>query len=338
MSWGISLPTTKALLLAERSGERLTPLQVAFWSIATGWFALLVVLALRGRLAGLRDISRRGWVVLMAMGFFGWAGYAVALNSAFVRLPLPDAIVINYLHPVFVVLFQGALFGAVVRRLTRWEQAAPCRRPRAWQMALGLSLCLLGVATIATEGKLSEFGALRSGVGAGAALFAAFSWGVYSNLGRFVAAQRPNAAAPSGDVQTWVAMTFGLAMMVAVLAVRGGPGSPAGYLASVHLGSSVPHHIGAWVLIAFLGVVVYCGGYSLWLLALALGRQAGEDHKLPPLTYLTPVLGVALGWVLLRESAGPGFWRGAALIALGNLVIAVDWFAARRATCSRSCD
>lgn len=38
------------------------------------------------------------------------------------------------------------------------------------------------------------------------------------------------------------------------------------------------------------------------------------------MTYLSPVVAVALGWVLLRESFGPGFWEGAALIATGNAV------------------
>jgi drug/metabolite transporter (DMT)-like permease len=330
ISWGISLPTTKALLMAVRGEHRLTPLQVAFWSVAVGWLALLVVLAIRRRLGALSDVSSRGWAVLVAMGFFGWAGYLVALNVAFVRLPLPDAIVINYLHPVFVVLFQGALFGSAVGRFVRWEHAAPRRRVRAWQIGSGLGLCLLGVATIATEGKLSELGALRSSVGAAAALFAALSWGVYSNLGRFVAVRGGRSSALTGDVQTWVAMTFGLAMLLAALAVGSGPASPSGYVASVYLGSSLPHHVSAWVLIGILGVVVYCGGYTLWLVALALGRQARGDHKLPPLTYMTPVLAVALGWIFLHESPGAGFWWGAALIALGNLAIAVDWLPTRK--------
>ncbi len=321
---------TKALLLAERGGGRLTPLQAAFWTVAVGWLALLIFLAGRRRLGALRDVSLRGWAVLVAMGFFGWAGYLSALNLAFVCLPLPDAIVINYLHPVFVVLFQGTVFGSVVRRLTHWEHPAPRRSLQARRMALGLVLCLLGVATIANEGQLSELRALPSVMGAVAALFAAFCWGVYSNLGRFAQRGRANQP-PPGDVQTWVAMTSGLAMMLVVLALGGGAGSPSGHLASIYLGPGVPRHMDAWVLVAFLGVVVYCGSYSIWLVALAIGRQAGGDHRLPPLTYLTPVLGVALGWLLLRESPGPGFWPGAVLIAVGNSAIAVGWSFSRRA-------
>ena len=54
-----------------------------------------------------------------------------------------------------------------------------------------------------------------------------------------------------------------------------------------------------------------------------MGRQAGEAYKVPPLTYLTPVLAVLLGWLLLHDPVGPGFWQGAALIAVGNLVVVV---------------
>ena len=57
------------------------------------------------------------------------------------------------------------------------------------------------------------------------------------------------------------------------------------------------------------------------LTALELGRAAGEAHRLPPLTYLTPVLTVTNGWLLLHEPFGAWFWPGAALIAFGNLVI-----------------
>jgi drug/metabolite transporter (DMT)-like permease len=124
-----------------------------------------------------------------------------------------------------------------------------------------------------------------------------------------------------GDVQTWLAMTFGVGMMGAALAAWGGVGWPGGYATVVWLGGRGPIRVGAVSLIAFMGAAVYCGGYTLWLVALEIGRRAGEAHKLPPLTYLTPVIGVALGWVLLHEAFGAGFWQGAGLIAAGNGVI-----------------
>ena len=322
--WGISLPANKALLLAEAHGSHLSTLQAAFWGIAAGWVALLAVLALRRRLGAILEIRPRGWVVLAAMGFFGWAGYVWALYSAFVRIPLPDAIIINYLHPVFVVLFQGRAFGAVARLLSGWEQAGgAARRPAFWRMGTGLALCLCGVALIATGGRLAGFGSLGLGTGALAALFAAFSWGVYSNLPRFIEVRPGSGDRGRGDIETWLAMTFGLLMLGAALWVSGGAGSPSGRGTPLYLGSSGPHIVSAWAIVALMGLLPYCTGYSLWLMALELGRRYGGAHKLPPLTYLTPVLGVLLGRMALHEPFGAGFWQGAALIAVGNLVIAL---------------
>ena len=91
LTWGCSLAVNKAIVIAEREGQRLTPMQVAFWCIAIGWLALLAVLAVRRRLRLLFSVAWRGWLVLAAMGCFGWVASVVALNIAFARLPLPDA-------------------------------------------------------------------------------------------------------------------------------------------------------------------------------------------------------------------------------------------------------
>ena len=299
--WAVSPAILKALLQAEGAGRRLTPVEVAFWAVLLGWVALGVVIAARGRLGRVRDVSARGWIVLVLMGFFGWSGYEVALVVAFAHLPLPDAIVINYLHPVFVGVFQGAMFGGVVRLVSGWEQRPKVKRERnVARMAAGLGLCLLGVAVIATEGKLVALGGARSTLGAGAALFAAVAGGVYSNLGRFVAVRPGRDARGMGDVQTWLGMTFGVAMMGAVLLAGGGTRTPTGYEAAIYMGGWGPAHVPAWALMMVSGVVVYCGGFTLWLVALEVGARAGEAHRLPPLTYLTPALAVVLGWLLLH--------------------------------------
>ena len=320
--WGISLLLTKALLVASRGGMRLTPLQVAFYAMGPGWMSLLAVMAARRRLPLIRRILPRGWLVLIAMGFFGWAGYRVALNFAFVALPLPDAIIINYLHPVFVVLLQGPAFAALMGPLTGWSPPARATRPpSAARLALGLAVCLLGVVLIATQGRFSAISRVESAWGALAALFAAFSWGVYSNLDRFIPVKGgPDFRAVMPDVRSFLSMTFGMLMLAAVVLGAGELHSVSGYTTDLYLGSLGPMRVSAWALLTFLGVVVYCGSYTLWLSALEIGSRYGEAGKLPPLTYLTPVFGVILGWLVLHEPFGHGFWAGAALITAGNLV------------------
>jgi drug/metabolite transporter (DMT)-like permease len=252
----------------------------------------------------------------------------VFLNIAFARLPLPDAIVINYLHPVFTVAFQGLAFSAIVRLISGSEQPVDrSLRPGPLPLAAGLVICLLGVAFIATKGKLTTLGDARSATGALAALFAAISWGIYSNLGRFVTMKlaRRSVGGPGrrgdhlSDLHTFAAMTFGLAIMGLALAARGELGLPNGYHTTMFLFGLGPGQVNAWPLIIGMGVVVYCLGFTMWLYAMELGARTGVVHQLPPLAYLSPVLGVAVGWALLREGFGPGFWPGTALIVLGNL-------------------
>ncbi len=320
-TWGASLAVNKAIVVAERAGARLTPMQVACWCIAIGWLSLLLVVALRRRVGLLRQIHWRGALVLFAMGCFGWVGSVVLLNTAFARLPLPDAIVINYLHPAFTVAFQGPVFSSIVHRISGFEQPVDrSRRPGPLVMGVGLLLCLLGVAFIATEGNLSSLGAVGSAVGALAALGAAVSWGIYSNLGRFVTMKPGRPAAGLSDLHTLAAQTCGLAIMILVLQVTGQETLPNGYYTTMFFFGWGPERVNAWPLIIGMGVVVYCLGFTMWLYAMELGARAGVAHKLPPLAYLSPVLAVAVGWALLREGFGPGFWPGTALIVLGNAV------------------
>ena len=339
VGWSVGPVCGKALLQAQGPSGHPHPLQVAFWAIAAGWVFLFGYLAARRRLRHLADFDWRGWVILALMGFFGWAGYAGSLNVALARLPVPEAIVINYLHPVFTVLFQGAWFAVIVRPVSRWEDGgdpstgsgsprAESRgdqrhRPRAVSLAAGMGFCLLGVAVIATHGQLGALRHLPSAVGAAAALFAAFAWGVYSNLGRFVAVRPHRGDRVAADVQTFAAMTLGLAMLAAALVAGRMLVPPWGWQAQFVLLGSRRVGVSAWQLAGVMGLALYCIGFTAWLAALDSGRQAGAPHRLPPLTYITPILGIVLARVLLNEPLGPGFWQGAALIAAGNAVIAL---------------
>lgn len=193
--------------------------------------------------------------------------------------------------------------------------------------ALGFLLCLGGVATIATKGRLSSLLTLQISAGALAALFAAFAWGVYSNLGRFVALRPGRPVRSISDLHSFLAMTFGLLTMGGALLRHGELVLPRGFQASVFFLHWGPAAFNVWAIILFSGFVVYCGGFTLWLVVLELAAQRGRAHQLPPLTYLTPVISVTMGWILLHEGFGAGFWQGAALIAAGNIVIV--WPSAR---------
>ena len=312
----------KAALTAERAGAHLTPLQVAFWAIALGAVLSLVLLTLRGRLRRLAAISARGWVILVLMGLSGWAGYPVLTNIAYQRLSMPDAVVLTCLSPVFVVLFQGAPFGRVVRPISGWEQVPEGgRHPPVGRLAIGMLACLLGVAVIASDGRLSALGAgLGSVSGAAAAVAAVLVWAVYSNLARFVTVRPGADASDQADVQNFGAMTVGIVALAIGLAGSGQLWLPRGFETTFYLSTLGPVRVEVWVPIAAMAALNFCVGYNLWLSALEAGDQVGRAHALPPLTYLIVVSSTGVGWLVLRESWGPGFWQGTALVAAGNLV------------------
>ena len=148
----------------------------------------------------------------------------------------------------------------------------------------------------------------------------AICWGIYSNLGRFVAVRPGRDAKGLGDVQNIGAMAVGVVIMAAGLAATGNLALPAGFETALYLGGMGPARVSAWVPILVMAVGNYAAGYTLWLYAVEKAEGVGEAHKLPPLTYLVLVLAIAGGWLVLRESFGQGFWQGASLIALGNVV------------------
>jgi len=320
LCWTTGPVGSKAALLARHGEARLTPLQVAFWAILLGWAALALRLLLGGGGRRLRGISPRGWAVIAAMGLFGWTGYPVAINFAYTRLPLAEAMLISYLNPVLVVLLQGAWLGRLVRPVSGWEQEAGRKPTPGLRVALGLALCLGGVAAIATNGRLSTLLGFRFSVGVGAALFAALAWAVYSNLGRFVAVRPGHDAGGLAAAQNLGAMTIGLAVMAALLVGAGEWRPPAGFATVLYWGGIPLVSVDTWLIIAAMGLLNYAVGYTLWLHSLELGARAGEAHRLPPITYLLVVLSVLIGWLLLREPIRPIFWIGAALIAAGNAV------------------
>ena len=72
-----------------------------------------------------------------------------------------------------------------------------------------------------------------------------------------------------------------------------------------------------WASLGFQTVVVVSGGFILWLWLLARYPASGVAS----FSFLTPVVGVALGWALLGEPVGPGVIVSAALVAAGIVLV-----------------
>ncbi len=67
----------------------------------------------------------------------------------------------------------------------------------------------------------------------------------------------------------------------------------------------------------FQGVVVVSAGFIFWLWLLSIYPASGVAS----FSFLTPIFGLTLGWLLLDEPIGPGILAAAALVAVGIVLI-----------------
>lgn len=72
-----------------------------------------------------------------------------------------------------------------------------------------------------------------------------------------------------------------------------------------------------WWSLAFQTVIVVSAGFIIWFWLLTIYPSSGVAS----FSFLTPIFGVALGWLLLEEPVGPRIFASAALVAVGILLI-----------------
>jgi drug/metabolite transporter (DMT)-like permease len=67
----------------------------------------------------------------------------------------------------------------------------------------------------------------------------------------------------------------------------------------------------------FQVIVVVSAGFIFWLWLLSIYPAA----SVASFSFLTPIFGLTLGWLLLDEPIGPGILGAAALVAAGIILI-----------------
>ena len=259
----IALWSTLGLL--SRAASAIPPLQLTAMTFAVSAGLGLGVLAWRGQLSALRQPA-----VVWAHGIFGLFGFHAFYFAALAWAPPAEANLINYLWPLFIVLFSAFLPGM---GLSRWHLAG---------VGCGLAGCvvLLGGGTGLSAGAVPGY--LM-------ALGSAVTWAVYSVLARRLA------GVPTSAVAGFCAATAVLAGLghlgleasvmpdarawVAVLALGVGPVGAAFFLWDLGMKRGDPR---------LLGTLAYATPVVSTLLLAAGGFAV-----------LTPALFVAAGLVAL---------------------------------------
>ena len=226
--------------------------------------------------------TRRDWRRVFLVGVVGY-GFSLGLQFTGTRLSTAaTASLVTSASPVFILLF-GA-----------WLLHEPVTRRRL----AALALASLGVLAVLDPSSASL--GQRAFLGNLALLGAALTWGLYSVLVKQA----------SGYLNTlevsFIVLFGGLPIGVPLAWVE---------LTTIGIGEITPGVIAG---VLYLGIISTALAMYLWNKSLAL-LDAGLVSLL---FFAQPVVGVALGALLLHEPLGVPFWVGAALISGGLLLAA----------------
>lgn len=223
-------------------------------------------------------IAKRDFPMIMAIAF---VGVTISIGAQFLGTKLSTAhmgALITAASPAFIAIFAVSLLKERIHR----KQIA------------GILLATVGVLIVI--GVPDEADAQSSLIGNLILLVAAVSWGLYTVMSKKATMRYSSLA-----VTTYVAlfgMIFTSPVMIWELSV-----TPVSW----HFGWKI------WAGVLYIGIISTAGAFYLWNKGFEL-MQAGSGAGF---FFVQPIVGAALGWLLLGEHLGIGFFAGAAFIFLG---------------------
>ncbi|QQE73853.1 DMT family transporter [Brevibacillus composti] len=223
-------------------------------------------------------IAKRDFPMIMAIAF---VGVTISIGAQFLGTKLSTAhmgALITAASPAFIAIFAVSLLKERIHR----KQIA------------GILLATVGVLIVI--GVPDEADAQSSLIGNLILLVAAVSWGLYTVMSKKATMRYSSLA-----VTTYVAlfgMIFTSPVMIWELSV-----TPVSW----HFSWKI------WAGVLYIGIISTAGAFYLWNKGFEL-MQAGSGAGF---FFVQPIVGAALGWLLLGEHLGIGFFAGAAFIFLG---------------------
>lgn len=226
-------------------------------------------------------IAKKDAPLLMAIAF---VGVTISIAAQFLGTKLSTAhmgALITSASPAFIALF--AIW--ILKERIRWQQTA------------GILLATVGVMIVI--GVPSEADTHTSWIGNLILLVAALSWGLYTVLSK-KATQKYSSltvttyAAFFGLIFSWPLSAWELAV------------TPVSWEWSWQI----------WMGVLYIGIISTAGAFYLWNKGFEWMR-AGSGAGF---FFVQPIVGAFLGWLLLGEHLGAGFFAGACFIFLGVLL------------------
>ncbi|CAM5796317.1 MULTISPECIES: DMT family transporter [Brevibacillus] len=248
-------------------------------------FTLLIIrFAIASVVLGVFVVARREFIakqdfpMIMAIAF---VGVTISIGAQFLGTKLSTAhmgALITAASPAFIALFAVWLLKERIHKL---------------QLA-GILLATIGVLIVI--GIPDEADAQSSLLGNLILLVAAVSWGLYTVMSKKATLRYSSLA-----VTTYVAL-FGLIFTCPVMVWE---------LSVTAVSWDFSWKI--WAGVLYIGIISTAGAFYLWNKGFEL-LQAGSGAGF---FFVQPIVGAALGWLLLGEHLGIGFFAGAIFIFLG---------------------
>lgn len=277
---GVILLWASTPVVVDKLTDKNAVIVVLAWASIFSAAVLLAGVAATGRFRELRSWSTRDWRTIAGMGLLGIAGYTTFFYIALYLAPPDEAMVVNYLWPIFLVILAGWILG---------------ERHDAW-IYFGIGLSFVGMIGIVTGWKF-ESPTPRHLAGYGIATLGALSWALFSVFGK---KQRY-------DKLTAMALYFVVGVLVYL---------PALFFYSLFWGETILPRPGWWWELIYLGGAVNGIAYVLWFQAVAAGPTAVFAN----LIFATPFAALILLWVGGRAPLRAGVWLSLALIVAGAII------------------
>jgi len=273
--WALGHPVGRIVL------RSVHPFQLGALNLSFGFAAVLFFLVLSGRVKTLAGLPKKSIAASLLLGVFGFFIYQICTFSALARIPASVNAILVSTNPVFI-----ALFSALILR-------ERINLPRF----IGI-LCALTGAVFVTFNRGFTFEGEINLAGCVFSLCAAFSFALYSVLGKRVLSKN----------EPLIVSTYALLSGAVLLMLL------SGFSVGFTELSSVPNS--TWMLIIMLSLTMIGIAYPLWFTCLK--RMAASHVSI--YIFMTPVFAVILSLLILHERFSRLFWLGGGLVMAGIVI------------------
>ncbi len=263
--------------------QKLYPFQLAAITLVTGFLTIFIYLLFTGRVKQIFKLSLRDIFISFVLGVLGFFVYQILTFSALSRIPASINAVLISNSVVFIAIFSAIFLKEKIKPLT----------------IFGIILAVVGVLLVTfNQGfSLGSTGRIDF-LGISFSLLGALSSALYSVFGKKILS--------SNDplVITTLALFFGAVLQVILTF------STVGFSEVAFAGWKIN------LLTIFLGVTMIGIAYPLWFVCL----KRFPASQISIYMYLTPVFGVILSLIILKERFSWLFWIGGLIILVAIII------------------